>query len=117
VKFASRVFALLVVFSFQVAEDLDRNGSSLDRFVTDPSSRGNFQCENNGLATKPTNLTQEATTDSSGSYFFSEPSRGDLYLTVEQNGFNKATAEITLEPRKERRQDIELQVGQTPASR
>jgi len=112
VKFASRVFALLVCLFISSSGGFGQGtDASLTGIVTDPSHAGNFQCENNG-SQQSHHLTQEATTDSSGSYFFLSLPVGIYTLTVEQNGFNKATAEITLETAQRARQDIELQVGQ-----
>lgn len=115
-KFASRVFALLVCLFISSSGGFGQGtDASLTGIVTDPShaaiSNAKITARN-----KATNLTQEATTDSSGSYFFLSLPVGIYTLTVEQNGFNKATAEITLETAQRARQDIELQVGQTQQS-
>ena len=60
-----------------------------------------------------TNFVQEVATDAAGSYSFLSLPIGTYTLTVEQEGFKKATVDLTLETAEKARQNFELQIGQT----
>src|SRR5215475_3330084 len=104
------VFVLALLFSSTSSGQ--GNDTSLTGTVTDPShaavSNAKITAKN-----KSTNWSQEVTTDGSGSYSFLSVPIGRYVITVELNGFNTATVELTLETAQKARQDFELQVGQT----
>ena len=89
--------------------------ATLSGIVTDPS----HAAVTNAKVTarnKSTNLSQVVTTDGSGAFSFLNLPIGPYIVTVEQQGFNSAAVEITLETAQKARQDIELQVGQSQQS-
>src|SRR5215813_2912361 len=112
----NRVVKLVAVFVFAVlfssTSSAQGNDASLTGIVTDPThaavSNARITAKN-----KLTNWSQEVTTDGSGSYSFLSMPIGQYLITVESDGFNAATVEMTLETAQKGRQDFELQVGQT----
>src|SRR6185369_2390841 len=98
---------LLCPFGFSQGTDASLTGT-----VTDPShaaiSNAKVTARN-----KSTNLTQIATTDTSGSYSFLTLPIGTYAVAVEQSGFDTASLDLVLETAQKARQDFELRVGQS----
>jgi len=111
-----RVVKLVAVFVFALlscsAGNSQGTDASLTGIVTDPS-RAAISNAKVTAKNKLTNWSQEVTTDGSGSYSILSMPIGQYVVTVELNGFNTASVEMTLETAQKGRQDFELQVGQT----
>ena len=86
--------------------------ASLTGIVTDPSHAAVASAKVTAR-NKSTNWSQTVTTEDSGFYSFLNLPIGPYVITVEQNGFNTATVELTLETAQKARQDVELRVGET----
>jgi len=72
------------------------NDASLSGTVTDASHAAVANARVTAR-NKSTNWSQQVSTDSSGSYAFLTMPIGTYVVTIEQSGFNTATAELTLE--------------------
>ena len=111
-----RVVKLVAVFVFALlscsAGNSQGTDANLTGIVTDPS-RAAISNAKVTAKNKLTNWSQEVTTDGSGSYSILSMPIGQYVVTVELNGFNTASVEMTLETAQKGRQDFELQVGQT----
>lgn len=107
-------FVLVFVFALLLGAAGNSQGTdaNLTGTVTDPShgAVGNARVT---AKNKLTNWSQAVTTDGSGSYSFLSLPIGQYVVTVELDGFNTATVEMTLETAQKGRQDFELQVGRT----
>jgi Carboxypeptidase regulatory-like domain/TonB-dependent Receptor Plug Domain len=89
--------------------------ATLSGSVTDPSHAAITNAKVTAR-NKSTNFSQVVTTDGSGTFSFLNLPIGSYIVTVEQQGFNSAAVELTLETAQKARQDIELQVGQSQQS-
>jgi outer membrane receptor protein involved in Fe transport len=101
------MWVLLCPFSFSQGTD-----ASLTGIVTDPSHAAIANATVT-VRNKSTNLTQTATTDTSGNYSFLTLPIGTYAVTVEQTGFDTASLDLVLETAQKARQDFELRVGQS----
>ena len=101
------MWVLLCPLSFSQATE-----ASLTGIVTDPSHAAISNAKVT-VRNKSTNLTQTATTDTSGSYSFLTLPIGTYAVTVEQTGFDTASLDLVLETAQKARQDFELRVGQS----
>ena len=90
---------LLCTVSFGQGTD-----ASLTGIVTDPSHAAVASAKVTAR-NKSTNWSETVTTEDSGFYSFLNLPIGPYVITVEQNGFNTATVELTLETAQKARQD------------
>ncbi len=105
--FAIFLLALLVdVANLQAQTDV----GSLSGLVTDPASAA-VSGATIRLSSRATGAIREATTDEFGYYNIQALPVGQYEISVEQPGFSRTTASMTIDPAEKGRLDIQLSVG------
>jgi len=83
---------------------------SLDGSVTDPSG-GAVPAAKVTVTNKATGVQRSSVTDNDGHYLFSSLAIGAYDLIFEQTGFQRATGNVTVDPGKSSRLDVQMVVG------
>jgi hypothetical protein len=107
--FATTVLSLFVaVINIRAQSDV----GSLTGLITDPSSAP-ISGATVRLSSGATGASRESVTNESGYYSFQGISIGQYELSVDDPGFNRATASVNIDPSEKGRFDIQLTVGAT----
>jgi hypothetical protein len=112
-KTLSRIHAIVLIICLTMGLTVTAQVStaSLTGLVTDPQGGAVPQAAVKAT-NKATNFSQTATTNSSGYYTFASLPIGSYVVTVEMQGFKKATTEdVVLEVGQKGRMDFTLEVG------